>query len=112
VSPTVPSPVQKFQPPLSGLAAEKTIDQILDELNRIRAQKADLDRQEQELLKEARKKLDKLNDRANQMGVSPPPGLESGTSPLPFMPPTPLPGTLPPATSSSKSSKSSGSNRP
>jgi hypothetical protein len=84
--------------PVATPPAEKSIDQILDEVNRIRAQKAELDRQEQELLKEARKKLDKLNERANQMGVNPPPVLDSITGSL--TPPPPLPVSMPPATSS------------
>jgi ABC-type Fe3+-hydroxamate transport system substrate-binding protein len=62
---------------------EKTIDQILDDLERVRLQKAELEKKEQELIKEARRRLEKQADRANRLGV------------VPVPPEPPVPTTVP-----------------
>jgi hypothetical protein len=61
-------------------AAEKTIDQLLNEVEQLRVQKAELAKREQELLKEVRLKLEKQAERVNRLGIAPSP-----------------PATLPPA---------------
>ncbi len=49
--------------------AEKSIGQMMDRLEGLRAQKAELERQEQALVKEIREQLEKQGDRARQLGI-------------------------------------------
>ena len=72
----------------------QTIDQILDDIERLRAQRAELEKQEQELVKEVRKKLDKQSERTKRMGILElPPTVGSG----PVSPPSgALTPTIPP----------------
>jgi hypothetical protein len=54
-------------------APKRTLDQVYDEIETVRAQKAELDKKEQELVKEARQMLDKQTERGKNLGVVPPP---------------------------------------
>jgi cell shape-determining protein MreC len=97
---TLPAPDQlrsiADNPPLQTVApsVEKSFDQLLDEVEQVRARKAELDKQkaelekkEQELLAEARKKLEKQNDRINRMTGTPnTPALPSGLTLPPSFP--------------------------
>jgi|SRR5688572_25917435 hypothetical protein len=69
---------------------ELTIEQLLDEIEKVRAQKSELEKKEQALMVEARKKLGKQTERLNRLGL--------GSAPQPpvqldFVPPT---GIAPP----------------
>ncbi|MBN9517366.1 hypothetical protein J0H58_02430 [bacterium] len=61
-----PTPVASTLPPRP---AEKSIDKMMDQLDAVRAQKAELERQEQALVKEIRERLEKQGDRARQLGI-------------------------------------------
>ena len=67
VVPTFPTPAA--QP---GPRKEPTLDQLLDQIERIREQKVELDRQEQVLAAEARKKIVKQTERLNRLGLGTP----------------------------------------
>ena len=58
--PAVPAP-----PP------EKNVEQLIDELERLQAQKAELAKKEQELKATLHKKLEKQTERLNKLGVAP-----------------------------------------
>jgi hypothetical protein len=64
---------------------EPTLDQLLDQIEKIRAQKAELEKQEQALAAEVRKKMVKQTERLNKLGlgtpVPPPPSLNSTPAP-------------------------------
>lgn len=71
----IPLPdVPTFPSPASQPAARKepTLDQLLDQIEKIREQKAELDRQEQALAAEARKKIVKQTERLNRLGLGTP----------------------------------------
>jgi hypothetical protein len=81
VSPPAPGRDPAFRPaptyslPSAAAAVDKSVGQLLDEVEQLRAKKADLDKQkaelekkEQELLTEARKKLQKETERINRLG--------------------------------------------
>jgi TolA-binding protein len=83
------------QSPITGLSpvtvrsvtpTEKSIDQLIDEVEQVRAQKGELERKEQELLKEIRKKLDKQAERVNRLGTSSPPPTTPPTTPSSVLP--------------------------
>jgi hypothetical protein len=62
--PSLPSHPNPPAPP-----AEKSIEQTLDELERVQAQKAELDKKELELKAAVRKKLEQQSERLNKLGV-------------------------------------------
>jgi hypothetical protein len=55
--------------------AEKSLDQLLDELEALRAQKAELEKKEAELTKAIRQKAERQADRMNRLGLGAAPGL-------------------------------------
>jgi hypothetical protein len=68
-----PAPTPSVQP-----AKEKTLDQLLDELTTLRAQKAEMEKKEQDLIKVIQQKAVKQNERMKQLGLPPTP---AGNSP-------------------------------
>jgi hypothetical protein len=80
--------------------AEKSIDQLLDRLEALRGQKAELEKAEQELVKEIRRKMEKQSDRINRLGITPndsvlPPGVSSSLGPPAGIPTAPVPAGRP-----------------
>lgn len=82
IAPTPPSLVPT--PPGTGAAPigiptapayvpppEKSVEELLTDLERVQAQKAELDKREQELKATIRKKLEKQAERLNKLGVMP-----------------------------------------
>jgi hypothetical protein len=71
---------------------EPTLDELLDQIERIREQKAELDRQEKLLAAEARKKIVKQTERLNKLGLGTPvpPMIDTTTAPN-LIPPAPSP---------------------
>jgi len=69
---TLPSQLSQSAQP-----KERNIDQLLDEIQAVRAQRAELEKKEQSLVVEVRKLVDKQTDRLNKLGlglqVQPPP---------------------------------------
>jgi len=68
LAPTSPSlvvPTPPAPPP------EKTVDELLTELERMQAQKAELEKKEQELKATVRKKLEQQAERLKKLGVTP-----------------------------------------
>jgi hypothetical protein len=51
----------------------RTIDQVFDEIEKVRAQKAELQKKEKELTREAQQLLDKQSERAKLLGFTPVP---------------------------------------
>lgn len=83
--PTLPQP---------GAAPTPTIDQVLNELEKVRAQKAELDRKEKELAATAKELLAAISRRAGKLGVTEPEVLIPTTMPSSTaerMSPLPLP---------------------
>lgn len=68
-SPPIPSPPLPYVPPVP---AEKTVDELLTELERVQADKAALEKREQDLKASVRKKLDAQNERLKKLGLAPP----------------------------------------
>ncbi|WP_171471993.1 POTRA domain-containing protein [Frigoriglobus tundricola] len=52
---------------------EKTVEALLNELEQVQAQKAELEKKEQELKTTVRKKLEQQAERLNKLGVTPAP---------------------------------------
>jgi hypothetical protein len=71
--PSPPLPNIPSVPPRSivvpATPPEKSVDDLLAELERVQAQKAGLDKQELELKTTLRKKLDQQAERLNKLGV-------------------------------------------
>lgn len=65
---TIPQDTPTVAPP-AARAAAKSLDQLLDRLEDLRAQKAELDRQEAEVVKEIRRKMERQTDRLQRLGV-------------------------------------------
>jgi hypothetical protein len=67
-SPPAPPPAEfaKPTPP-----PEKAVEELLNELERVQAQKAELEKKEQELKATIRKRLEKQAERLNKLGVTP-----------------------------------------
>jgi hypothetical protein len=99
--PLLPQPVLQQPTPRPEVPlAEKSIDQLLDRLEALRAQKAELEKAEQELVKEIRRKMEKQSDRINRLGITPndpPPviGSSSSLAPPPGIPTSPVPARVP-----------------
>jgi hypothetical protein len=70
VTPPIPAPT----PPTAPVPPPPpTVDQLLDALEQVQARKAELDKQEQTLKAEIRKKLEAQAERAKKLGVAPQP---------------------------------------
>ena len=69
--------------PKQNLATEPTIDQLLDRIEKIREQKAELEKQEQAAVAEMRKRMVKQTERLNKLGLgaSVPPPVVNVTAP-------------------------------
>lgn len=67
-----PPPFRPVTPPPSPPAvAVRSLDQILDELEQVRAKKAEIEKLEAALIQEAQQRLEKHGERARQLGVTP-----------------------------------------
>jgi hypothetical protein len=73
VPPVTPSP--PAPPP------EKSVDDLLTELERVQAQKAELEKKEQELKATLRKKLEQQTERLQKLGVGPKAAKPAGSGP-------------------------------
>lgn len=100
VPPTLPD---ARLPSLPGGPVSSSLDQLLDRLEALRAQKADLERQEQEVVKEIRRKVEKQSDRLQRLGVNepfvppPPPSVSFAPTVIPALPAVPAaPPVIPP----------------
>ena len=90
--PAIPQP----SPPVPTQPKESTIEQLLDELEKVRAQKLELEKKEKTLVLEARKKLDKQLERLNRLGIGPEiPSLPKTDLAPNFAPPAPPGGSGP-----------------
>ncbi len=78
-----------FTPPIA-VPPEPSVDQLLDKLEALRSQKAELEKQEQELLKVVRQKLAKQSDRMGRLGIA---NTDPAVVPKPQVPK--LPSTIP-----------------
>jgi len=77
---------------------EPTLDQLLDQIEKIRAQKAELEKQEQALAAEVRKKMVKQTERLNKLGLgtpTPAPPIFNSTSAPDLLAPAPILGSGP-----------------
>src|SRR5437763_5743531 len=68
-------PEGRIIPPQSVPVAPKepTVDEMLDSLERLRAQKAEIEKREQELVAAIRRKIEKQAERLERLGVAPRP---------------------------------------
>jgi hypothetical protein len=66
--PTSPTPVAT---PAPAPAPEPPVDQLLDQLERVQVQKAELEKKEKELKAAVLKKLQQQTERLNKLGVAP-----------------------------------------
>lgn len=105
VSPTTTPPLAGSSgpvvPPIGGSAipspppappkppAEKTLDELMDEVEKIRTQKAELEKKEQELVKAIQKKTTEQNARMVKLGI---PQIMPAMPPIPIVP---IGGTTP-----------------
>ncbi|QDU18177.1 hypothetical protein [Urbifossiella limnaea] len=86
LAPSVPQPL------LVGAAEEKSLERMLDQLEGLRARKADLEKQEQELMKDIRKLLDRQDERVKRLGVvAAPPVVPAPPPSVPAAPPLVVP---------------------
>lgn len=74
--PVIPPPTFVVQPPPAVVVPpapppEKTVDQLLTDLERVQAEKAAIEKREQELKVLLRKKLEQQTERINKLGVGP-----------------------------------------
>jgi Spy/CpxP family protein refolding chaperone len=85
--------------PAPAQPKERTINQMLDEIQTIRAQKAELAKMEQALMTEVRKMVEQQNERLNKMGLGTPaqPPMDTNLIPAPLssIPAPPTPESLP-----------------
>jgi hypothetical protein len=72
---TLPTQSDLIPAPLSvpTAPAEKSVDELLTELERVQAQKASLEKKEQELKTLLQKKLEQQSERLKKLGVAPQP---------------------------------------
>ena len=87
--PDLGSPSPNFTTPIV-VPPEPSVDQLLDKLEALRSQKAELEKQEQELLKIVRQKLVKQSDRMGRLGIA---NTDPAVVPKPQVPK--LPSTIP-----------------
>ncbi|MDY3551836.1 POTRA domain-containing protein [Gemmata sp. JC717] len=69
-----PAPSPQIEPPAAPVAppqTEKTVDDLLTELERLRAQQTELAKREKELTEALRKKLQQQTERMQKLGVAP-----------------------------------------
>jgi hypothetical protein len=90
-----PEPGQPSQP------KEVTLDQLLDQIEKVRAQRAELEKKEKALMVEARKLFDKQAERINKLGLGtpgqPPAAVDFAVPSTASLTPTlPTPQSLPP----------------
>jgi outer membrane translocation and assembly module TamA len=71
IAPPIPSLPTTATIPAAQPTKEKSLDQMLDELGAIRVMKAQLEKNEQELLKAIKQKAAKQAERLKQLGVHP-----------------------------------------
>ena len=69
--PSFPSPLLSPSPPAP--MPEPTVEQMLDSLESLRVQKAELDKKERELVASINKKIDKQTERMKKLGLEKPP---------------------------------------
>ena len=67
--PLLPVPQPSPPPPLP----EPTVEQMLDSLEALRVQKAELEKKEQEMVASINKKIDKQRERMKKLGLEKPP---------------------------------------
>jgi len=102
--PAIPTPESPAVPAAPTLHAsqpkERSVNELLDEIQQIRVRKAELEKKEQLLVAEVRKLVAQQADRLNKMGLGvqalPPselvapatdlPGLPTGATPAPILP--------------------------
>lgn len=99
------APSRPPQPAHAEPAPDKSLDQLLDRLEALRAQKAELERQEQDVVKEIQRKLERQSDRLQRLGVGGngpvvpvAPSVSFAPAPLipsPYVPTAPGPATIP-----------------
>jgi hypothetical protein len=69
-----PAPPANIPPSYVPVASQElTVDQMLDRLQQLRAQKAEIEKKEHELLNAIRKKVEKQTERLERLGVTPRP---------------------------------------
>ncbi len=93
--PTSPLPVPDLVsepplPPRAPLAQEPTVDQMLDALEKLRAQKAELEKKERETVEAIGKKVEKQTERMRKLGIGEAMRTAEAKSPLPPSIPPPL----------------------
>jgi hypothetical protein len=76
----------------SAAPKDTTIDQLLDQIVKLRQQKAEIEKKEQELMAEVQKKLGKQTERLNQLGI--PAGTPNNSIPGGGIPPGGAPSPL------------------
>jgi hypothetical protein len=74
-APQIVSPPQS--PPVRPTPLEKSLEQLLDELQALQAQKAELSKKEQELARAIKQKSDRLTERMKQLGIAAPAATDS-----------------------------------
>lgn len=70
--PPITPAIPVFPQPTIMPVKEKSLDQLLDELETLRAQKAEIEKKEQALTKTIQQKATKQADRMMQLGITPP----------------------------------------
>jgi hypothetical protein len=74
-----PAGPQRIPPPSFPVPVpERTLDQLLDDLETLRAQKAEIEKKEAELTKTIQKKAEKQSDRLKSLGLGGPEGVDVG----------------------------------
>jgi hypothetical protein len=73
VKPVTPTPPSLVIP---AVPQEKSVDELLNDLEQLQAQKAELEKRERELKATLRKRLEKQAERLNKLGVAPQPAKE------------------------------------
>ena len=72
VQPVMPTLTGSIPPTAQGVPATvKSLDQLLDDLEKLRAKKAELEKMEQQLIKAIQEKSQKQAERMKQLGVAP-----------------------------------------
>jgi hypothetical protein len=103
-----PALVPSVEPPIAqpverGLANPPSVDQLIDQLTKLRRQKLELDQKEQMVIRQLRERLRDQRERLERLGVTEePPPVEApvpapaGPPPVPFPQPVNSPPQLPP----------------
>ena len=97
---TIPPPgVPHFtvrQPSPPAPLPEPTVEQMLDSLEALRVQKAELDKKEREMVASINKKIDKQTERMKKLGLEKPPATPPAPPTIPILSER-IPELLPPA---------------